>query len=145
MSPVVLVDSVVVIGAMLEDDEHHTRGSEIFHAIDDGDLPPAILHDYVYAEIVNYLTKAVSLPQSKLHDILDRLDSTENFRIYRVADSHFEQGKNTVYFDYSDLSLTDAISVSFMEDTGIEYLYSFDSGFDSVDSIKRLNAAVSPY
>lgn len=145
MPPVVLIDSVVIIGAFLERDEHHEEGLEILKGIDQGDLPPAILHDFVYTEVLNYLCKAVSASHPKIEELHRRLDSAKNFRLYRVEDDHFERGCDDVYFQYENLSLTDSISVSFMEDTGIDYLYSFDSGFDSVDSITRLNSAVSPF
>lgn len=145
MSPVVLVDSVVVIGAAIDSDQNHDAASDIVHGIDEGELPPAIIHDYVYAEIVNFLTKTTGVAQSEIFDLINRIDVAENFRLYRAPDAYFESGRNEIYFRYDALSLTDAISVSFMENSGIDYLYSFDSGFDAVDEVTRLDTADSPY
>jgi hypothetical protein len=46
---------------------------------------------------------------------------------------------------YESLSLTDAIIVATMQRNGLEYLYSFDGGFDTVPGLTRLTTADDPF
>lgn len=143
MSQVVLIDSDVIIGAALERDQHHDRAKPIVDGIDQGRLPKAVLSDYIYMEVVNYLTK--KLNTEDCCDFLNRLVASENYRIYRVADRHYKAGKDDIYYTHSQLSLTDAVSVAFIYDTPIEYCYSFDDDFDPIEDVARLNTDVNPF
>jgi predicted nucleic acid-binding protein len=143
MSKVALIDSDVIIGAALERDQHHDRAKPIVDGIDQGQLPGAVLSDYIYMEVVNHLTK--KLNTEDCCDFLNRLAISENFRIYRVLDKHYKTGKDEIYYAHSQLSLTDAVSVAFMHDMPIEHCYSFDDDFDPIEDVVRLNADVNPF
>lgn len=64
--------------------------------------------------------------------------------IYQIDEEIFEKAK-TIYRRYTPLSFTDSVSVAFMDVVGIEYIYSFDDGFDRVSGITRFNASVLPW
>jgi len=45
---------------------------------------------------------------------------------------------STIFKKYPGLSITDASTVSVMEELGIKKIYSFDKGFDKIDWVVRL-------
>lgn len=51
----------------------------------------------------------------------------------------------SLFRQYEGLSLTDGVLVADMQRAGIEYIYSFDDGFDAPDGITRLDTAVNPF
>ena len=46
---------------------------------------------------------------------------------------------------YEGLAFGDATVVAYMERENIEYLYSFDDDFDTIDAISRLETADNPF
>jgi len=139
---VVAVDANVLIAARLARDQNHDRGEAITTAIDQGQLPTGIVLSDVLEEVINYLQARGG------HDIavdtLDALIESSGFELTQTSKADFEAGRS-VFRRYDSLSLTDAIIVAAMQRAEIEYLYSFDDGFDSVDEITRLTTPDSPF
>jgi predicted nucleic acid-binding protein len=138
----VVVDANVLIAARLSRDQNHERGGAISEAIDQGHLPTAYVLSDVLEEVINYLQARGG------HDVatetLDALIESSGFSLKQTPKSDFDAGRS-VFRQYESLSLTDAVIVAAMQREDIEYLYSFDDGFDSVPDITRLTTPDNPF
>lgn len=138
----VLVDANVLIAARLSRDQNHERAKAISDAIDQGRLPTAYVLSDVLEEVLNYLQARAS------HDVaietLDALIESSGFSLLRTSKTDFNAGRS-LFRRYESLSLTDAVIVAAMQREGIEYLYSFDDGFDSVPEVTRLTTPDNPF
>ncbi len=137
----VVVDANVLIAARLSRDQNHERGDAITNAIDQGEVPTAYVLSDVLEEIINYLQARAG------HDVatetLDAIIESSGFTLRQTSKSDFDTARS-LFRRYESLSLTDAIIVAMMQREGIEYLYSFDDGFDSVSQITRLTTPENP-
>jgi predicted nucleic acid-binding protein len=140
--PAVIVDANVLIAARLSRDQNHDRGEAITQAIDEGTLPTAYVLSDVLEEVINYLQARAG------HDVatetLDAVIESSGFSLRRTTKSDFDTGRS-LFRRYEPLSLTDAVIVAMMQREDVEYLYSFDDGFDSVSRITRLTTPVNPF
>ncbi|MBX0305488.1 type II toxin-antitoxin system VapC family toxin [Haloarcula salinisoli] len=138
----VVVDANVLIAARLSRDQNHERGVAISEAIDQGQLPTAYVLSDVLEEVINYLQARGG------HDVatetLDALIESSGFSLKQTPKSDFDAGRS-VFRQYESLSLTDAVIVAAMQRENIEYLYSFDDGFDGVPEITRLSTPDNPF
>jgi len=116
---VVAVDANILIAARLARDQNHDRGDAIATAIDQGQLPKAIVLSDVLEEVINYLQARAG------HDIavetLDGLIESSGFELIQTPKSDFDAGRS-VFRRYESLSLTDAIIVAAMQRMEVEYL-----------------------
>lgn len=137
----VVVDANVLIAARLSRDQNHEHGKAISDAIDQGDLPTAYVLSDVLEEVINYLQARAG------HDVvtetLDALIESSGFSLTQTSKTDFNAGRS-VFRRYEPLSLTDAVIVATMQREEIEYLYSFDDGFDSVPELTRLTTPDNP-
>lgn len=76
-------------------------------------------------------------------DLLDRLDESAGYELVTVPQKDFRRALD-LFRSYDRLSLGDATTAAYMKRTGIEYLYSFDDGFDGIDWITRFDTATDP-
>ncbi|MFB6130336.1 MAG: type II toxin-antitoxin system VapC family toxin [Salinigranum sp.] len=138
-----LVDSNVVIHAQNEDSgENHERALEIVRAIDRGDLPSAHVTDYVLAETLNLMH---SRGAHRLGvETYDLLNESAAFELRSTATDDFKAGVD-LYRRRGSLSLVDGVLAAYMRRVGLEYVYSFDSEFDSIEWVTRLDVAVNPF
>lgn len=138
----VIVDANVLIAGRLSRDQNHERGKEISDAIDQGDLPTAYVLSDVLEEVINYLQAKAG------HDVasetLDALIESSGFSLTQTSKTDFNAGRS-LFRRYESLSLTDAVIVATMQRDEIEYLYSFDDGFDSVPDLTRLTTPDDPF
>jgi len=138
----VVVDANILIAARLSRDQNHERGTAITEAIDQGQLPTAYVLSDVLEAVINYLQARGG------HDIavetLDALIESSGFSLKQTPKSDFDAGRS-VFRQYESLSLTDAVIVAAMQREDIEYLHSFDDGFDSVSGITRLTTPDNPF
>lgn len=139
---VVVVDANVLIAARLARDQNHDRGAAIAHAIDQGTLPTAYVLSDVLEEVINYLQARAG------HDVatetLDAVIESSGFTLKYTSKSDFDAGRS-LFRRYESLSLTDAVIIAAMQRAEIEYLYSFDDGFDSVSGLTRLTTPDNPF
>ena len=138
----VVVDANVLIAARLARDQNHDRGLAISRAIDTGELPTAYVLSDVLEEVSNYLQARSG--HATAVETLDALIESSGFVLTRTPKSDFDTGRS-LFRRYDHLSLTDAIIVAAMQRLDIEYLYSFDDGFDSVTDITRLATVSDPF
>lgn len=95
----------------------------------------------VLEEVINYLQARAG------HDVatetLDALIESSGFSLTQTSKTDFNAGRS-VFRRYESLSLTDAVIVATMQREEIEYLYSFDDGFDGVPELTRLTTPDNP-
>ncbi|MFC7043425.1 type II toxin-antitoxin system VapC family toxin [Halonotius sp. GCM10025705] len=139
---VALIDTNVLFASASARDEYHDRASEIVRGIDHGELPNAIVTNYVVAETLNIAT--TKLGSDAATQLLDRLIAGARFELTHVAQADFNAAQ-PIFRQYSELSFVDAVLVAHMQRTDIEYIYSFDDDFDAVTDITRLSTATNPF
>ncbi|PSP39481.1 VapC toxin family PIN domain ribonuclease [Halobacteriales archaeon SW_8_65_20] len=138
----VVVDANVLIAARLTRDQNHERASAVADAIDGGTLPTAYVLSDVLTEVINYLQARAG------HDVaietLDALIESSGFTLTRTTKPDLTAGRS-LFRQHEPLSLTDAIIAAAMHRENIEYLYSFDDGFDGVPELTRLTTPENPF
>lgn len=137
-----LVDATVVIAFADSDDGDHERGTEIVRGIDHGELATGVVTHEALVETLNFVTERSGA--AKAGTLLDSLEESTNFRLPYGPKSNVGQGRG-LFRQRSGLSFGDAMQVAYMRAEGIEYVYSFDDDFDSVDGVTRLNRAENPF
>ncbi|MEZ3142989.1 type II toxin-antitoxin system VapC family toxin [Halobaculum sp. MBLA0143] len=142
MTQKALVDSNVLVGSRVEEDQHFPAGREIVRALDTGELPRAIVVAPVLKETLDFLLRKFS--QGRATETLDALQRSRGFEIDYPAREEFADARR-LFRRHAGLSLADATLVAYARRTGREYLYSFDDDFDAPDGVSRLNAPVNPF
>jgi predicted nucleic acid-binding protein len=140
--PVVAVDTTVLLEYRRENGDNFAHAQAIVDGIDDGTLPTAHVTDYVTLETLNWLHGR------KRHDLAidtyDRLSESAGFEVVDSAQKDFVRAVEL--FRKYDVAFGDATIAAYMDRTGIEYLYTFDSeDFDRFDWVTRLDTAHDPF
>ena len=130
-----VIDSVVIIGAFYRNDQWHAKATPIIRHIDDGRCP-AVITDFILAEVLNFLHQKAG--HAAAVETLEALEASENITLTRITDSQFSAGK-AIFVKYPRLSLVDALTVACMMDLGITEIYSFDTDFDGIPGITRMD------
>ena len=139
---VALLDTNVLFASASERDEFHSRSREIIRGVDHGALPDVVVTNYVVAETLN-LTREKLGPDAA-NELLDRLLRGAHFQVDHAPKADFNAAQ-AIFRQYNELSFVDSAIVAYMRRTDIEYLYSFDDGFDAVADISRLETADNPF
>lgn len=139
---VALLDTNVLFAAVSARDEYHEPAREIVGGVDHGDLPEARVTNYVVAETLNLVRGKIG-PDAAT-DLLDRLLAGAHFEVEHVPRTDFTTAQ-AVFRQYPRLSFVDATIAAYMHREDVEYLYSFDGGFDGVEGVTRLETAANPY
>jgi hypothetical protein len=137
-----LLDTNVLFASASARDEYHDRSRKIVRGIDHGDLPEAVITNYVVAETLNLARER--LGPDVANDLLERLLEGSHFRITHATQSDFNVGTE-LFRQHSALSFVDATVAAYMRREGVEFLYSFDGDFDAVEGLTRLATAENPY
>ncbi|WP_408958769.1 type II toxin-antitoxin system VapC family toxin [Natrinema sp. 74] len=137
-----VVDANVIIGARLSRDQNHERAAAISKGFDSGSLPTAYVLTDVLEEVINYL-QARSTHEVAVRT-LDAILESSGFEIVHTPKRDIDAGRS-LFRKYEPLSLTDAVIAASMQRQELEYLYSFDDGFDAVDDVSRITTADSPF
>jgi predicted nucleic acid-binding protein len=137
-----LIDTVVLYGALNKGDPHHGQALPIFRKMDSGEIPVGVVLDFVYAETFNALTS--SLGHEDCLEAAEILERSGGFEVQRTSRDAWMKGKK-VYGSNSHLSFVDSVLVAHAEVNNLDYIYSFDSGFDSVEGLRRIKTDANPY
>lgn len=137
-----LVDTGVLYAAFQRRDDFHETGLSIVRDADRGELPQLVVLDFVLAETMNALTRRLDPGDARRS--LEMLEASAGFEITRTSNVVWSAGLAT-YRQLDRLSLVDSILVSYCREREASYLYSFDTGFDDVGGITRLNTNADPY
>lgn len=137
-----LIDTSVLFAAGYRRDAVHEEGLAIVQGVDEGELPEAIVLDYVLAETLNGLR--IKAGHENAVDFLRRIDTNERFHVDRLGSDAFAAAKSS-FERHADPSFVDAALVTYARTTDTPYLYAFDDDFDGVADVSRLNAATDPF
>jgi predicted nucleic acid-binding protein len=138
---VALLDTNVLFASASARDEYHEQSREIVQAIDHGELPTAIVTNYVVAETLNLTGE--KLGSEAANGMLDRLIEGAHFEVEHAPKADFNAAQ-AIFRQYDGLSFVDASIAAYMDREDIEYLYSFDDDFDALSGITRLDTAENP-
>lgn len=138
----VVVDANVILAARLGQDANHERAESIVSAIDRGHLPTAFVLSDVLTEVLNYLNERAS--HGAAVATLDALVDGSGFELVRSTKSDLVTARS-LFRRYEGLSLTDAVIAAYIYRADLQYLYSFDSDFDALKELTRLETADHPY
>lgn len=137
-----VIDTTVLLAFVDSDDERHDVGRSIVRGIDHGDLPSGHVTEAASVETFNDLQRNAG------HDIavrlLDTLIEGANFTLVYSPKVVYSAAR-AIFRRHESLSMGDALQVAYMQEVDVEYLYSFDEGFDAVDGVTRLNTDVNPF
>jgi predicted nucleic acid-binding protein len=139
---VALLDTNVLFASASSRDEYHDRAREIVRGIDHGDLPEAIVTNYVVAETLNL--SGEKLGADAANQMLDRLIEGTHFEIVHAPKADFNAAQ-ALFRRYGELSFVDSTIAAYMDREDVEYLYSFDDDFDAVTNLTRLGTADNPF
>lgn len=137
-----LVDTGVLYSAFQRRDEHHETGLAIARDADRGRLPRLDVLDFVLAETMNALTQQLRPAQSR--EALSMLETSPGFDVIRTSGAVWARGRAT-FASVDRLSFVDALLVAHAREREVPYLYAFDTGFDGLDEVRRLNTNIDPY
>jgi len=139
---VAVVDTNVLVGMADADDEHHDVAMEIVRGMDHGDLPPGRVTNYTILETLDWIHNRKR--HKKAVETYERLKQSAGFGVLHAAKKDFPSAVD-LFQTYDGLSFGDATIAAYMDREGIEYLYSFDGDFDTLDGITRLETADNPF
>jgi predicted nucleic acid-binding protein len=139
---VAVVDTGVLIGMADVDDEHHDVAMEIVREMDHGTLPTGRVTNYIVLETLNWIHDRKR--HEKAVETYERLNQSAGFEVLHAAQKDFTSALS-LFQTYEGLSFGEATIAAYMQRGGIEYLYSFDDDFDTVEGITRLDTANNPF
>jgi predicted nucleic acid-binding protein len=140
--PQALVDTSVLFAAAYRRDSAHDAARPILGGIDSGELPEAVVLDYVLAETLNGLNTHAG--HDAAVDFLTRLEENGRIHVESLSADAFALAKAR-FRRFEGLSFVDACIVAHMQSQGLEYLYAFDDDFDVVDGVRRLDTPTDPH
>ena len=139
--PRALLDTSVLFAAAYRRDSLHDDALPILRGVDGGELPEAVVLDYVLGETLNGLTTHAG--HESAVDLLDRVEENARFHVESLSGNAFATAK-AEFRRHAPLSFVDACIVAYMRTEGLGYLYAFDDDFDRADDMYRLDTAVNP-
>lgn len=139
---VAVVDTGVLVGMADNDDERHDVAMEIVRGMDHGDLPTSRVTNYILLETLNWIHNRKR--HAKAVETYERLNQSAGFEVLHAAQKDFLRAVE-LFETYDGLSFGDATIAAYMQREEIEYLYSFNDDFDTLDDITRLETADNPF
>ena len=131
------VDSVVWIAAFLKNDVHHQKGKLFLEWFEKQDKIKIFINDYIISEIAAHMRKKAKNQPLLINKIIDMFYEDPRITIYYTSEENFNLAIE-IFKNYEKLSLVDSIIVYHYLNNKVDYLISFDSGFDSHREINRI-------
>lgn len=129
-----LLDTNVVLQHLLQDHEDHSpRATALFERIRDGGLV-AHISDTVMTETVFTMDRGYKQPRALIRDAM--LDLLDEPNLLLAGKSRWRRTLQ-IYVD-RQTSLGDAQQIELMERMGLDEIITFDTGFDGVPGITRI-------
>ncbi|PIU21000.1 MAG: hypothetical protein COT15_04605 [Candidatus Diapherotrites archaeon CG08_land_8_20_14_0_20_34_12] len=129
----IFIDSCTLISFMSKQEKNFDKAVKIITAIENSTIN-AVYTDYILDEILTCIRKHYGIKASL--EALDVLIASK-IQMVKVEEKHIRTAIE-IFRKYPKLSFTDAISVAVMIEKNIENICSFDSDFDSIPRIRRL-------
>lgn len=127
-----LLDSGVWIGAFNPKDVHHSEAKPILTS---GELEKVLLTDHIFGEVLTYARRKIRPEQSV--EIAKAILNSEHTEVIFIDEDIFNAAYH-IFRRYHQLSFADSATVAVMRDRNISEIVSFDSDFDGVQNISRL-------
>lgn len=126
------MDTSVWIAARNLDDVNHLRAKEILTSMLKGELGEIYTSDYILDEVVTLMLKRTKRLELAI-EMGEYILKSPRIRKLRVTEEIFDDAwKKFKSLKGKLMSFTDCTSLVLMEKRGIEYIASFDSGFDGL-------------
>lgn len=129
------IDAGFFISAFIADEAHHAAAASALQLLEKGN-EEIVYSDYVLDEVLTWIRSRKGNRASVL--VLDVLLGS-NLKLIHLQDSHI-LAATELFRKYEGLSFTDCTTIAYMWDTGIQEIYSFDSDFDGIPHIVRLDS-----
>lgn len=130
-----IVDSGIFIGAKHKSDQYHSKSTSIINAFAQGKINEIYITDYVLLETVNFLLRKTNYNTAL--EAFNFLNNTDRIKITFI-DNFKLTGIKKLFEEFDDLSVTDCSLILFAQSLNIKHIFSFDSSFDKVKGIERL-------
>jgi predicted nucleic acid-binding protein len=133
------IDSCVFIAFYNRSDGRHNDSKALLDDAFKGDLGAAYTSDYVLDETVTFIKNKTTDPKL-ISDYIDFVQNSGRLEILHIDRTIFASAKMCMEkYPSMPLSFTDWTIANLMEGERIEYLLSFDSGFDSLQTIVKFS------
>ncbi|MCG7847843.1 MAG: PIN domain-containing protein [ANME-2 cluster archaeon] len=138
------VDSGFFIGFKDARDSHHNKACIIWDELIDKDLISGFedlyISDYIIVEVFHKLQKGI-----KFHETLKYYEELKHCKIYHLKPKDVDGAIHTKlkpFCNHKDgnpaIGLVDATNLQIMEILKIDYILSFDGGYDRIPLCKRI-------
>ncbi len=134
----ILLDTSFLVALSNAKDENMGAAQALKGRIAKKELGQSYLSDYIFDEFVTFL-KAKHVPRQKVREIGDALLSDNSIKLLKVDSNAFLQSWE-LFKKFDALSFTDCTTVILASQFGIKNVASFDSDFDGIGFIKRIQA-----
>ena len=130
----VFIDTGIFVATRNIDDKNHKRATELMSDALQGKFGAVYTSDYILDEAIT-----VSLVRTRRRDLavdIGRfiLESPRIEKIMCSMDQLYDALEKFQKFTDKTFSFTDCVSLTIIERNGIDYIMSFDSGFDGIVS-----------
>jgi hypothetical protein len=133
------IDSCIFIGFYNIRDERHLEAKELIEEVFKGNLGAACTSDYVVDETVTLIKKKSSDP-TIVSEAIDFIQNSRKIEILHINREVFASAKMCMEkYPSMPLSFTDWTIANLLESRKIDYLLSFDSGFDCLRAITKFS------
>lgn len=132
-----LVDSGVFIAFQHPKDPNNEEARTIIKNFKEGEIKEIFINDFIILETINFLLRKESFERTKI--FFDYFLNTDRINII-YCDTGILKRIKELFDRYKTLSITDCSLIALAEELKIKEIFSFDSGFDKVKGIKRLES-----
>lgn len=143
--PAVVIDANVVLDLRNRNATQHATALDIAEGIDSGTLPTARVPDCIVPEILHPLQRQFG--KAAAYETLDWLHESRGFEIAQVGEPARSRAEQLFrrYDTDNGPEWTDSVIAAYMLEAELEYIYSFDDDFDTIDGVTRLATASDPF
>lgn len=134
----VFLDTSFVVALANADDKNYGRAQSVKAKITKKELGQPYISDYVFDELVTFL-KARRVRPEKIEEFGGSLLEDESIKLLKVDVRVFFQSWE-LFKKYAGLSFTDCTSIVLAREFGIKNIASYDSDFDKLPSLKRIES-----
>ncbi len=133
----IILDTSFLIALNDSGDFSHKRAQSLKTRIRQDEFGKCYISDYIFDELMTFFrAKSINLEKIKL--IGDALLSDGSIELLKVDSDVFLQSWE-LFKKTGNLSFTDCATVALVKGFGIRNIASYDSGFDRIAGIKRIN------
>ncbi len=124
----IFVDTTIWASGIDSSDSLHKDGAAVLEALASGKLPSAITTDFVLDETLTLL-KMRGGSAGSIEEAIRNIMTSSRVSVLYVDEVIFREALST-YRKYEQLSFTDAVTLTVMQQRKIKEIFSHDSDFD---------------